>query len=137
MRRSTLDWITLRAINHIQNPPKDHELEVVVYSKQEMGKDSGLPFHLFLNNCAACARDIRNTALQHGAWSNSLAKRKFTTIDSARKNIYEQIAKSIVNFAQTFQNINPENRNFTYLNQEGFYLLLQLLFDRTVSQVDL
>jgi hypothetical protein len=218
--RSSLNWTTLRPINHIQDPPEQHQLEIVVYSRQDMPgifsdqghasiklttpsgevyevglslapdkkmkyfeiqpavlcspdqytylpkrsfvqntlsytltpdafkavikkieglqearKFPGLAYHPFLNNCAAFARDIRNTALDNGAVNNSLAKKKFTTIDSARTNTCEQVAKSIFNFAQTFQNINPENHNFTYLNQEGFYLPLQLLFDRTVNQI--
>jgi hypothetical protein len=215
--RSQSEWYKLKPTNHITNPPKEHKLEVVVYSEQDMpgifldqghasvklttpngevyevgfypdpsiememkfdkgvlycpdpmtyvpthklnkrtltytltphafkevikkieiiqrGKKDDLAYHPFLKNCSAFARDIRDTALEHGAKNDVLSEKKFSYLEKAHFNTLEQVAAfTALNLLNKSNKKGVSEHKFEQLKSDGFYLPINLLFNRSLN----
>jgi hypothetical protein len=217
--QSSTEWTELKPTNHVNPPPDTHQLEIVIYSKNELpgifskqghasiklttpnGEvyDVGfypkkeqdiqfeeglfispdpftfapkevqhrhilkysltadafkkiiqkiedvknetrqdLEYHPILKNCAAFARDIRDTALEHNATNITLNAKKFSWVKKASLHPLLKITEFIALNFLTNDFSEPEKKDLTKhkfknLKSEGIYLPINLLFDKVIT----
>lgn len=125
-------------MSYTLNPKAFEEVIKKIESIQNSQDNDDKTYHLILKNCSAFARDIRDTALEHGAQSNTLKARKFSYLEKVRINALESFAAFVaLNFYtdsyEDSKKNDPKAHKFCHLKSEGIYLPVNLLFDRTLG----
>jgi hypothetical protein len=105
--------------------------------KNETSQD--LEYHPILKNCAAFARDIRDTALKLDASNITLNAKKFSWIKKASLYPLLKITEFIALNFLTNDFSEPEKKDLTkhefkFLKSDGIYLPINLLFDKVIKE---